>query len=54
MDYQDQIQNFLNSQSQLNSLQSNLLQKKEMMLEKAEALKGEGIEDVGLSTVLGE
>ena len=54
MDYQDQIQNYLNSQSQLNELQSTLLQKKEMMLEKAEAIKGEGIEDVGLSTVLGE
>jgi hypothetical protein len=54
MDYQNQIQNYLNSQSQLNELQSNLLQKKEMMQEKVEALKGEGIEDVGLSTVLGE
>jgi hypothetical protein len=54
MYYQDQIQNYLNSQSQLNELQSTLLQKKEMMLEKAEAIKGEGIEDVGLSTVLGE
>jgi hypothetical protein len=51
MDYQDQIQNYLNIQSQLNA---NVLQMQDIADQKAEAEKEEGGEDVGLSAMLGE
>ena len=54
MDYQDQINNFLNMQNLINAQQSVYLQKEQMTEEKAEAKEEEGGEDVGIAGLLGE
>ncbi len=54
MNYENQIASFLNDQLDLNSMKSNLLQKKAMIEEKIEAKKEIGAEDLGLSALIGE
>jgi hypothetical protein len=54
MNYENQIASFLNDQLDLNSMKSNLLQKKAMIEEKIEAKKEIGAEDLGLSALMGE
>ena len=54
MDYQDQINNFLNMQNLISAQQGVYLQKEQMTEEKGEAKEEEGGEDVGLAGLLGE
>jgi len=54
MDYQDQINNFLNMQNLISAQQGVYLQKEQMTEEKGEAKEEEGGEDIGLSALLGE